>query len=139
MIDCIVLGDSIAVGTHQYRHECVAYARGGINTKQWNDKFGDRNLTAGTVIISLGSNDHKYVKTDKELLAMRAKIKASKVFWILPHGNLKAGGVDIEVIQIIVKDIAAQYGDVVLPITRIQTDNIHPSTAGYKNIAERTR
>ena len=139
MIDCIVLGDSIAVGTHQYRYECVAYARGGINTKQWNDKFGDRNLTAGTVIISLGSNDHKYVKTDKELLAMRAKIKASKVFWILPHGNLKAGGVDIEVIQIIVKDIAAQYGDVVLPITRIQTDNIHPSTAGYKNIAERTR
>lgn len=139
MIDCIVLGDSIAVGTHQYRHECVAYAQGGINTKQWNDKFSDRNLTAGTVIISLGSNDHKYVKTDKELLAMRAKVKSSKVFWILPHGNLKAGGVDIEVIQIIVKDIAAQYGDVVLPITRIQTDNIHPSTAGYKNIAERTR
>lgn len=139
MIDCIVLGDSIAVGTQMQRPECVAYARGGINTKQWNDKFSNRNLTAGTVIISLGSNDHKYVKTDKELLAMRAKVKSSKVFWILPHGNLKAGGVDIEVIQIIVKDIAAQYGDVVLPITRIQTDNIHPSTAGYKNIAERTR
>ncbi len=139
MIECIVLGDSIAVGTQMQRPECVAYARGGINTKQWNDKFSDRNLTANTVIISLGTNDHRYVKTDKELLAMRAKVKASTVFWILPHDNLKGNGFDIEVIQIIVKDIAARYGDVILPITRISKDNIHPSTAGYKELAAKTK
>jgi lysophospholipase L1-like esterase len=139
VIECIVLGDSIAVGTQMQRPECVAYARGGINTKQWNDKFSDRNLTANTVIISLGTNDHRYVKTDKELLAMRAKVKASTVFWILPHDNLKGNGFDIEVIQIIVKDIAARYGDVILPITRISKDNIHPSTAGYKELAAKTK
>lgn len=139
MIDCIVLGDSIAVGTQMHRPECIAYAHSGINTKQWNVKFSDRNLTAGTVIISLGTNDHKHVKTDKELLTMRSRVKSSRVFWILPHDNLKAGGVDIETIQTIVKDIANQYGDTVLPITRVQKDNIHPSTAGYKELAQKTK
>jgi len=139
MIDCIVLGDSIAVGTHLQRYECVSYSKGGINTWQWNKQFGNNDLTAKSVIISLGSNDHKHIKTDKELLALRAKVKASKVYWILPAGNLKAGGVDIEVIQIIVKDIAAQYGDVVLPITHLSKDNIHPTGQGYRDIASRTK
>jgi lysophospholipase L1-like esterase len=139
MIDCIVLGDSIAVGTQLQRYECTSYSKGGINSSQWNKMHGDKNLSAGTVIISLGSNDHKYVKTEKELLAMRNKVKASKVFWILPHGNLKAGGVDIETIQTIVKGIANQYGDTVLPITRVQKDNIHPSWAGYRELADKTK
>lgn len=122
-----------------YRPECRAYALSGINTKQWNTKFSTKNLNADTVIISLGTNDHKYVQTDKELLALRKKIKASTVFWILPRANLKASGVDIEIIQIIVKDIAAQYGDTILPITQVSKDNIHPSTIGYKDLAERTK
>ena len=29
MIDCMILGDSIAVGTARERPECVAYAKGG--------------------------------------------------------------------------------------------------------------
>lgn len=139
MIECIVLGDSIAVGTQMQRPECVLVGKGGINSWQFNKNYAQKIEPANTVIISLGSNDHKYVKTDKELLALRATIKASKVFWILPHGNLKAGGVDIETIQAIVNTIAKQYGDVVLPITRVQKDNIHPSAAGYKNIAETAR
>lgn len=139
MIDCLIIGDSIAVGTHQQRSECVAYAKGGINTWQWNKMYGEKDLIAGTVIISLGTNDHKYIKTEKELLLMRSKVKASKVFWILPVGNLQKSEVPIEQIQNIVKNIAKQYGDVVLPITRVQTDNIHPSWAGYKELAEKTK
>jgi len=139
MIDCIVLGDSIAVGTHLQRYECKSYSKAGINSSQWNKMHGDKNLAADTVIISLGSNDHKYVKTDKELLALRDKVKASKVFWILPHGNLKEGGVDIETIQTIIRAIANQYGDTVLPITRVTKDNIHPSWAGYRELAQKTK
>lgn len=139
MFDCIVIGDSIAVGVHTQRQECVAYAKGGINTWQWNKMYGEKDLTAGTVIISLGTNDHKYIKTEKELLLMRSKVKASKVFWILPVGNLPGSQVPIEQIQNTVKNIAKQYGDVVLPITRVQTDNIHPSWAGYKELAEKTK
>ncbi len=139
MIDCLILGDSIAVGTHQQRPECIAFAKGGINSWQWNKQYGSNNLTADTVIISLGSNDHKGVKTYDELQRMRSKIKGSRVFWILPAGNLKAGGVAIETIQHLVKEVAAQYGDTVLPITRLQPDGIHPSGAGYKQLALSTR
>ena len=139
MIDCIILGDSIAVGTQMYRPECVAYALSGINTGQWNKKFKDRTLTASTVIISLGSNDHRGVKTEAELMAMRDRVTASRVFWVLPYGNGQAAGVDIATIQATVKAIAAKHGDTVLPITRVQPDRIHPSWAGYKDIANQTK
>lgn len=139
MIDCLIIGDSIAVGTHLYRPECVSYAKGGINTWQWNKQFGNKNLSAKTVIISLGTNDHKGVKTKQELETMRANIKESRVFWVLPYGNLKASAVPIEQLQHTVKAIAQQYGDNVLPITKISKDGIHPTGAGYKELAERTR
>ena len=139
MIDCLILGDSIAVGIHQARPECVAYAKGGWNTWQWNKEFIKNDLSAKTVIISLGSNDHKGVKTYDELFEMRQRVGAKNVFWILPAGNLPAGGVPIEKIQTIVKELAAYYGDTVLPIRGLQPDGIHPSWAGYKDIVERTK
>jgi lysophospholipase L1-like esterase len=139
MIECLILGDSIAVGTHQVRPECVAYAKGGWNTWQWNRDYLKNDLTANTVIISLGSNDHKYINTEAELLKMREKVQGQRVFWILPAGNLKASEVNIQWIQGLVKEIAQKYGDTVLPINRVQRDGIHPSSAGYKEIAEKTR
>jgi lysophospholipase L1-like esterase len=139
MLDCLIVGDSIAVGTHQQRQECVSYSKGGINSQQWNKQNVDKDLTAGTVIISLGSNDHKYVHTEKELRNLRQRTKANRVFWVLPAGNLKASEVNIQYIQLTVKEIAQEYGDVVLPITRLQKDGIHPSWAGYKDIAEKSR
>jgi len=131
MIECLILGDSIAVGTHQFKPECVAYAKGGWNTWQWNKDYLKNDLSAKTVIISLGSNDHKGVSTRKELQTMREKVKGSRVFWILPA--IKPN------IQDIVKDIAKEYGDTVLPITSLQPDGIHPSWAGYKQLANETR
>ncbi len=139
MIDCLILGDSIAVGTHIQRPECVAYAKGGWNTWQWNRSYLKNDLSAKTVIISLGSNDHKHVKTLQELETMRAKVKADRVFWILPAGNLKASDVPIEAIQHIVKEIAVKYGDTVLPITGLSRDGIHPTSKGYRDLAEKTR
>ena len=140
MIDCLIIGDSIAVGTHQARPECVAYAKGGWNTWQWNKEFLKNNLSAKTVIISLGSNDHKGVRTKAELQRIREKIGVnSKVFWILPAGNLKASGVDIKDIQEIIIQMAKEYGDVVLPITKLQPDGVHPTGKGYKEIANATK
>lgn len=139
MIDCMILGDSIAVGVHQFRPECVAYAKGGWNTWQWNRDYLKNDLSAETVIISLGSNDHKHVHTEAELIKLREKVKGKRVFWVLPAGNLKASNVNINYIQLTVKEVAAKYGDVVLPITRLQPDGIHPSWAGYKDIAAKTK
>jgi len=131
MLECLILGDSIAVGTHQFKPECVAYAKGGWNTWQWNRDYLQNDLTANTVIISLGSNDHKGVKTRKELETMRAKIKGSRVFWILPAIKPE--------IQAIVQAIAVEHGDTVLPITSLQPDGVHPSWAGYKTLANQVR
>lgn len=140
MLECLILGDSIAVGTHQARPECVAYARGGWNTWQWNREYLKKDLSARTVIISLGSNDHRGIRTKAELQRLREKVgTGAKVFWILPHGNLKASEVPIEHIQQLIKSIAAEYSDIVLPITRASKDNIHPSWAGYKEIADKTK
>jgi lysophospholipase L1-like esterase len=139
MLDCLIVGDSIAVGVKQQRPECVSYAHGGWNSWQWNKKYQSTPLNAKTVIISLGSNDHQYVRTLLELQQLRQRTKADRVFWILPAGNLKASAVDIADIQKMVTLVAEQYNDTVLPITRLQKDGIHPSWAGYKNIAEKTK
>jgi len=131
MLECLIIGDSIAVGTHQFKPECVAYAKGGWNTWQWNRDYLKNDLTAKTVIISLGSNDHKGVRTKAELQRIREKVGTARVFWILPAIKPE--------IQEIVQAMAKEYGDTVLPITRLQPDKIHPSWAGYKEIAEKTK
>jgi lysophospholipase L1-like esterase len=132
MLDCLIVGDSIAVGTHQFKPECAVYAKGGINSKQWVDKnIQNMPLQAKTIIISLGTNDHKYIKTESELQTVRQLTKADRVYWILPA--IKPD------IQDIVRKVAAQYGDTVLPITSLQPDKIHPSWAGYKEIAKETK
>jgi hypothetical protein len=41
-------------------------------------------LIANHVIISLGSNDHKYVKTEAELRVIRKLTEATRVYWVMP-------------------------------------------------------
>jgi hypothetical protein len=139
MLECLILGDSIAVGTKQFAPQCELVGKGGINTWQWNQMYSKADLTAGTVIISLATNDHKYINTEAELIKMRERVKSERVFWILPAGNLKASEVNIQWIQGLVREIAKRYGDTVLPINGLQRDGIHPSWSGYKDIVERTR
>jgi hypothetical protein len=131
MLDCLILGDSIAVGTQQFRQECVLVGKGGINTWQFNKNYAQKIEPAETVIISLGSNDHDGVNSFKELLAMRERVEGKRVFWIMPA--IKPH------IQEMVKIIAKNFGDTVLPITRLQPDKVHPSWAGYKEIAGNTK
>jgi lysophospholipase L1-like esterase len=128
MIECLLLGDSIAVGLYHLVAPCESLSKGGWNTWQWNRDYLKNDLTAQTVIISLGSNDHKGIKTQEELERLREKVTAGRVFWILPAIKPE--------VQRIVKVIAALHGDTVVPITRLQPDGVHPSWAGYKKIAK---
>lgn len=141
MIDCLILGDSIGVGLHMHRPECVAYAKGGINTWQFNKQYPGE-FFSNSVIISLGSNDHKYVKTRQELETLRSRVAAkSRVIWILPAGNAKGSGVNIQDIRTIILEISNKYGDYVVDQKPdlVSTDGIHPTGRGYRFLASYTQ
>ena len=90
MLDCLIIGDSIAVGVSQARPECVSYAKGGWNSWQWNRDYLKNDLSAKVVIISLGANDHKGVRTKAELQRIREKIDVNtRVYWISPGKDRK--------------------------------------------------
>lgn len=136
MLECLIIGDSIAVGTHQFTKHCAEYAKGGINTWQWNKMYKGKDLTARNVIISLGTNDHGGVNTFKELMDMRTKVDADRVFWIMPPCNDKFCKPAVnDVIEIIAK----RFGDTIISTKRLQPDAIHPSWAGYKELADKIK
>ena len=135
MIDCLILGDSIAVGTAQARPECVAYAKTSLNSSQFNKKY-PQPFNGKVVVISLGSNDHKYIKTEKELFKLRVRVQAETVYWILPAGNSKTSEIPVVRIQEHVESIAEMYGDWIIRIPSLSKDGIHPTGKGYKKIGE---
>ena len=121
----MIIGDSIGVGVSHVRKECVSTAVGGINSWQANQYNSNKKVVAKTVIISLGSNDHKGVKTEAELRKLRTNTTADRVYWIMPA--IKPD------IQEIVRTIAADWKDIVLPISET-TDKVHPTMRSYKEI-----
>jgi lysophospholipase L1-like esterase len=137
MLECLILGDSIAVGTKMFApKECVSYAKGGYNSWQWNKKWGNHPLDARVVVISLGTNDHKYVKTEHELRKLREAILISNVIWIMPPCNEKFCKPNVNAI---IKEIAHEYGDMIIGTERVQSDGIHPSWNGYKEIVKKAK
>jgi lysophospholipase L1-like esterase len=127
----MILGDSIAVGTHQARPECAVYARGGINSRDFVNRYIGKDLVADTVVISLGSNDHKGIKTKNELMDLRSQVVAKKVYWILPANKPD--------IQEIVEEVAYKYGDWIIRIPHLSNDGVHPTRQGYKKIGDITK
>lgn len=137
MIDCMIIGDSIAVGVHMARTECVRYAKNGINSSQWNKEFLHSSITRSysTIIISLGANDYNGVQTEIELRKMRMNIQGKRVFWISPGKERKP------VAYAAMQNVAKDYGDVILerPKEHMSGDGVHPTGKGYKILADQTR
>lgn len=136
MLECLILGDSLAVGVGQIRTECATYAKSGINSYDYVNRHvlhTDGNTSARTVIISLGSNDLKHINTYEELFTLRQLVKADRVYWILP--NIK------EEKRKAVRMVADRYKDNVIDARNheISPDKVHPTYKGYKGIANETR
>lgn len=131
MLDCLILGDSIAKGISDIRKECVAYVQSGINSQNWNDKFVKQIRPARTTIISLGSNDYKNLNTEIELVALRSFVNSDKVFWIVPAIKPEK--------QELVKKIARLYGDTFVIIPELSADKVHPTYQGYKQLGILTK
>jgi lysophospholipase L1-like esterase len=136
MLECLILGDSLAVGIGQIRKECVTHAKSGINSHDYVNRHvlyikGDTN--AKSVIISLGSNDLININTFEELDTLRQLVKAEKVYWILP--NIK------ETKRRAVWEVAKKHNDWIIDArgSERSPDTVHPTYKGYKDIAEKTK
>ena len=134
MLDCLIVGDSIAVGVSQVRPECASIAKSGINSHDWNSKNMHRLRPARTLIISLGANDAG-INTEGNIRALRTNAQADRVFWLLPSQRLKPRQVAA------VQQVAQEFGDTVIPRpeTNISADGVHPTYRGYKLLGEQTR
>lgn len=131
MIECLILGDSIAKGVSDIRTECVAYVKSGINSRDWNDEYVKKIKPAKTTIISLGSNDYKNLNTEIELVALRSFVNSGKVFWIVPAIKPEK--------QEIVRKIARHYGDTFITIPELSPDKVHPTYKGYRQLGALTK
>ncbi len=131
MLDCLILGESIAVGVSQHRSECAVHAKVGINSRDWVNKNITKDLSADTVIISLGSNDYKSINTLKELFTIRNVVSAKRVYWIVPA--IKPD------IQEMVEIVADKFEDKVIRIKTVAPDKVHPTSTEYKRLAKETK
>lgn len=137
MLECLILGDSLAVGVGQIRKECTTYAVSGINSYDYVNRHvmytGTYHKEAKTVIISLGSNDYKSINTYEELDTLRHLIRADRVYWILPAiKDTKRANV---------QKVAEKYNDIIIDSRKheISTDGVHPTYKGYRSIAKQTQ
>jgi len=137
MLDCLIMGDSLAVGVGQIRKECITYAKSGINSYDYVNRHvlhtNGSDKQAKTVIISLGSNDTNKINTFEELDTLRQMVRADRVYWILPaikEDKRKA-----------VWAVANKYHDHVIEARNhdLSPDRVHPTHKGYTSIANQTQ
>lgn len=125
MIECLILGDSIAVGVGSVTPRCETIARVGINSKNFvvSHKYIP---SAKTTVISLGSNDGN-ADFSKYLKSLRNKV-SGKVVWIISNNNSKARNITL--------NIARQHGDSVVYLSQFKSsDGIHPKS--YSSVANK--
>lgn len=135
MLDCLVMGDSIAVGIGQARPDCFTVAKVGITSDKWFKQYNPKlDKDFKIVIISLGTNDYHGI-TAEYLYKIRKNVKANAVVWILPSLILKPTQ------RSIIQEIANEFRDKTLDISpHVGRDNIHPpSLIEYRKIADKTR
>jgi hypothetical protein len=131
LLDCIVLGDSIAVGVGQARPDCQTIAVSGITSEHYVQMFGGAPQ-ARTAIISLGVNDGDASATGDNLAKLRGRIVADTVYWLVSGTNQR--------IRDTIRAIAGRFGDRLIDVAPLAgADHIHPDRVGYARLAAETR
>jgi hypothetical protein len=120
MIDCVAVGDSIAVGTGQAMGCEIRAHIGWSSSKIVNLANG---ATKELCIISAGSNDPKNPKLLINLKTIRGKLNCVKVVWILPVNPTASSAVRK----------AAVKNDCLITFSPSK-DKVHPKS--YKKVAD---
>lgn len=134
MLECLIVGDSIAVGISRVRTECKSIAKSGINSKAWVDRNLNKLQPTKTLIISLGANDVG-INTEGHIRTLRTNANAKQVYWILPSVRLKPKQTEA------IKLVASEFGDIVIPRPEkdISKDGVHPTYKGYQALGNLTK
>jgi lysophospholipase L1-like esterase len=129
MIECAIIGDSIALGVAKYREDCSLFATVGITSTA----FEKANYTpiGETTIISLGSNDAGN-NTEAALMKLRQRLTSKRVIWIMPTAQKPQARAAIQ-------RVADRFQDRVFELRFVSTDGIHPTVDGYIDLARRTK
>jgi len=120
--NCLIAGDSIAVGLGQVMRECATDARIGISSAAVIARIGP----AGVLIVSAGSNDPHNPRLIANLKVIRAKA-GGRVIWIAPVDRIAAAAV---------RAVAGIHGDAVIGFAPA-ADHVHPR--GYGDMARQVR
>jgi len=124
MFECLILGDSIGLGTARavnalYAARCDVRAAERANADQIL-RWQIPPKRYGASVFAIGSNDAASPDLTKKLRNIRARIIARRVIWLLPYDRQRAT---------IVSSVAATYNDETLDLLRFPTrDRIHPSS-----------
>lgn len=122
MFFCLILGDSIGVGTaravnERYAAHCDVQAAERATAKQVLSWPKPRK-EYGSCVFSIGSNDPAAPALARTLSRIRGSICFRRVIWLLPYARPQAS---------IVSAVAARYGDETLDLARFPSrDQIHP-------------
>ncbi len=125
---CIVIGDSIAVGTAgalaSEGLRCEVHARVGASSGEMLRTFNN-SAPRERAVIALGSNDVGNPNLLRNLVALRQRVRAARVAWVTPYAPAAAR---------ISAAIARSFGDEIVHLTAIDSrDGIHP--INYRLIA----
>ncbi len=124
-MDCVAVGDSIAVGVGQAAH-CSINAKVGASSSYIANHVVASNKSVA--IVSAGSNDPTNPHLRSNLIKIRSKLNSDRVVWILPYDRRAAK---------IVRSVAITFGDGYIDLSGFDTrDRVHPSSysAVAKNI-----
>jgi len=125
---CYILGDSIALGISMNLQQCSANAKKGITSSLFLGRLIG-TVRAHKVIISLGVNDSPNATTQRNLEALRKRIEAEQVVWVLPNSKYS-------VQRAAVQAVAAEFHDQAVAVDQFASaDGIHPTLTGYRRIS----
>lgn len=129
MFECLILGDSIALGTGRaisgrYPPQCDVQAVERATAAQilsWRKPA----KIYGSCVFAMGSNDPPGARLAITLSRIRSSICFRRVIWLLPYARAQA---------YTVSTVAARYGDETVDLIRFPTvDQIHPRS--YSSLA----
>ncbi len=131
MMECVILGDSIAQGVSRNWPQCVHRTRVGITSEQFVRNMM-QPVNNAHVLISLGSNDGHAQTTLQALTQLRSQITHSQVTWLLSSNNAQAAQA--------AQTVARLNGDRMISVSAwVGPDRVHPTSGGYHRLSQMWR